>query len=84
MDKAMEACYLSRHFNGLITVDSRSIAVERGEVFSLLVPNGAGKTHTISMLCTILKPSSGSTRINGFNIVKQLGKKFCNFCINNV
>jgi len=42
-----------------------------GEVFSLLGPNGAGKTTTISMLCTILKPTSGTARVNGFDIVRQ-------------
>jgi len=37
----------------------------------LLGPNGAGKTTTISMLCTILRPTSGTARVNGFDIVKQ-------------
>jgi ABC-2 type transport system ATP-binding protein len=37
----------------------------------LLGPNGAGKTTTISMLCTILKPTSGTARVNGFDIVKE-------------
>jgi ABC-2 type transport system ATP-binding protein len=37
----------------------------------LLGPNGAGKTTTISMLCTILKPTSGTAKVNGFDIVKE-------------
>ncbi len=37
----------------------------------MLGPNGAGKTTTISMLCTILKPTSGSAKVNGFDVVKQ-------------
>jgi ABC-2 type transport system ATP-binding protein len=45
--------------------------VEQGEVFGLLGPNGAGKTTTISMLCTILNPTSGTARVNGYDIVKQ-------------
>jgi len=36
------------------------------------VPNGAGKTNTINMLCTILKPTSGTVKVNGFDIVKEV------------
>jgi ABC-2 type transport system ATP-binding protein len=71
LEKAIETNELTRRFNGLVAVGKLSISVERGEVFGLLGPNGAGKTTTISMLCTILKPTSGSARVNGFDIVKQ-------------
>lgn len=71
MDNAIETNALMRRFNGLIAVDKLDIAVKRQEVFGLLGPNGAGKTTTISMLCTILKPSSGTARVNGFDIVRQ-------------
>jgi len=71
LENAIETSELTRRFNGLVAVDRLSISVERGEVFGLLGPNGAGKTTTISMLCTILKPTSGSARVNGFDIVKQ-------------
>jgi ABC-2 type transport system ATP-binding protein len=54
-----------------MAVDKLDITVEDGEVFSLLGPNGAGKTTTISMLCTILKPTSGSAKVNGFDIIKE-------------
>jgi len=54
-----------------MAVDKLNISVEDGEVFSLLGPNGAGKTTTISMLCTILKPTSGTAKVNGFDIVKE-------------
>jgi ABC-2 type transport system ATP-binding protein len=71
MNNAIETSALTRQFNGLVAVDKLNIAVERGEVFGLLGPNGAGKTTTISMLCTILKPTSGTARVDGFDIVKQ-------------
>jgi ABC-2 type transport system ATP-binding protein len=71
MENAIETNELTRRFNGLVAVDRLSISVERGEVLGLLGPNGAGKTTTISMLCTILKPTSGSARVNGFDVVKQ-------------
>ena len=42
-----------------------------GEVFGFLGPNGAGKTTTINMLCTLLRPSSGTAAVNGFDVVGQ-------------
>ena len=71
MNNAIETSDLTRSFNGLVAVDKLNISVQTGEVFGLLGPNGAGKTTTISMLCTILKPTSGTARVNGFDIVKQ-------------
>jgi ABC-2 type transport system ATP-binding protein len=71
LENAIETTELTRRFNGLVAVDKLNISVERGEVFGLLGPNGAGKTTTISMLCAILKPTSGTARVNGFDIVKQ-------------
>jgi len=71
VNNAIETSDLTRSFNGLVAVDKLNISVQTGEVFGLLGPNGAGKTTTISMLCTILKPTSGTARVNGFDIVKQ-------------
>jgi len=71
MDNVIETSALTRQFNGLIAVDKLDITVSDREVFGLLGPNGAGKTTTISMLCTILKPTSGTAKVNGFDIVKQ-------------
>jgi len=71
MSKAIETIDLTRRFGDLVAVDKLNISVERGEIFGLLGPNGAGKTTTISMLCTILKPTSGTAKVNGFDIVKQ-------------
>src|SRR5205085_11399543 len=45
--------------------------VSPGEVFGFLGPNGAGKTTTINMLCTLLKPTSGSANVAGFDVVSQ-------------
>jgi len=71
MTKVIETFELTRTFNGLTAVDKLDISVESGEIFGLLGPNGAGKTTTISMLCTILKPTSGTAKVNGFDIVKE-------------
>jgi ABC-2 type transport system ATP-binding protein len=55
----------------LIAVDGVSLQIRQGEVFGLLGPNGAGKSTTIRMLCTLLEPTSGTARLNGFDILKQ-------------
>lgn len=55
----------------LVAVDHINLDIEEGEVFGLLGPNGAGKTTTISMLATLMKPTSGSATVNGFDIVRQ-------------
>src|SRR5260221_6455711 len=46
-------------------VDDVSFQVEEGDIFAFLGPNGAGKTTTIKMLTTLLRPSSGTMRVNG-------------------
>ena len=71
MINIIETFKLTKTFNGLTAVDQLDINVESGEIFALLGPNGAGKTTTISMLCTILKPTSGTAKVNGFDIVKE-------------
>ena len=71
MSKAIETTDLTRRFGELVAVDKLNISVDHREIFGLLGPNGAGKTTTISMLCTILKPTSGTAKVNGFDIVKQ-------------
>jgi ABC-2 type transport system ATP-binding protein len=71
MVNVIETNQLTKSFNSLTAVDKLDITVESGEIFGLLGPNGAGKTTTISMLCTILKPTSGTARVNGFDIVKE-------------
>jgi ABC-2 type transport system ATP-binding protein len=52
-------------------VNGVDLEIQRGEIFGLLGPNGAGKSTTIRMLCTLLEPTSGTARVNGFDIVKQ-------------
>jgi ABC-2 type transport system ATP-binding protein len=59
---------LTKTFNGFPAVDDLSFRVEAGELFGLLGPNGAGKTTTINMLSTLLKPTSGTAEVAGFNI----------------
>ncbi|MHC1624834.1 MAG: ATP-binding cassette domain-containing protein [Methermicoccaceae archaeon] len=62
---------LTKKFDGLVAVDSVSFDIEEGEIFGLLGPNGAGKTTMISMLSTLLKPTSGTAMINGLDILTE-------------
>jgi ABC-2 type transport system ATP-binding protein len=52
-------------------VQQIAFTVEPGEVFGLLGPNGAGKSTTIGMLTTTVRPTSGSARLAGYDVVKQ-------------
>jgi len=65
---------LTKKFDKLIAVDHVSLDIHEGEVFGLLGPNGAGKTTIIHMLATLLKPTSGTAEINGYDIVKDPSK----------
>jgi ABC-2 type transport system ATP-binding protein len=62
---------LTRTFNGLRAVDELSFAVEEGEILGFLGPNGAGKTTTIRLLTGQLRPTAGSARVAGYNVVKE-------------
>ncbi len=52
-------------------VDRATFCCEPGQIFGLLGPNGAGKTTTLRLISTILKPTSGTATIAGFDLVKQ-------------
>lgn len=62
---------LSRHFGSLKAVDSIDLTVNAGEIFGFLGPNGAGKSTVVRMLTTLLRPTSGSAHVAGFDVVKQ-------------
>jgi ABC-2 type transport system ATP-binding protein len=62
---------LTKTFNGFTAVDRISFAVGEGELLGLLGPNGAGKTTTINMLSTLLRPTSGSATVAGFDVARD-------------
>ena len=65
---------LVKQYQNLTAVDNLSLDICNNEVFGLLGQNGAGKTTIIHMLATLLKPTSGSATVNGFDIVKDPAK----------
>jgi ABC-2 type transport system ATP-binding protein len=67
----LETLGLTRRFAVLTAVDGLTLSIGTGEIFGLLGPNGAGKTTTIKMLTTLLPPSGGSARIDGWDVVTQ-------------
>ena len=74
MPAVIETRQLTKSYGQLKAVDELTLTVESKEMFGLLGPNGAGKTTAISMLCTILQPTSGSATVNGFDIVREANK----------
>ncbi len=58
---------LKKSFGDIAAVKGISFSVQPGEIFAFLGPNGAGKTTTIKMLTTLLRPTSGEIRVNGFD-----------------
>ncbi len=72
---AIETKSLSKIYNsGLKAIDKVSIKVEEGEIFGFLGPNGAGKSTTIMILTTLLKLTSGSAYVSGYNVASQAKK----------
>lgn len=60
---------LTKKYDKIIAVDKINLTIKKGEIFGLLGPNGAGKTTTLMMLSTLLKPTSGSAIVLGFDVL---------------
>ena len=67
MAKSIEVEHLTKKFGDFEAVKDVSFSVDRGGIFAFLGPNGAGKSTTIKMLTTLLRPSAGSIRIEGYD-----------------
>lgn len=67
----IELIHLVKKFGDLVAVNDISLTVPRGEFFAVLGPNAAGKTTTIRILAGLLKPTSGSARVAGFDVQTQ-------------
>jgi ABC-2 type transport system ATP-binding protein len=68
---AIDVTGLRKSFEDVEAVRGVSFEVSTGEVFGFLGPNGAGKTTTINMLCTLARPTGGSARVAGHDVVRE-------------
>jgi ABC-2 type transport system ATP-binding protein len=68
---AISVNHLAKSFGDVQAVRGVDFEVAMGEVFGFLGPNGAGKSTTINMLCTLLRPSAGSARVAGYDVVQD-------------
>ena len=71
MTEAIAVNHLVKTFGEVEAVRGDDFTVDTGEVFGFLGPNGAGKSTTINMLCTLLKPTSGSATVAGHDVVRE-------------
>ncbi|MCL2115343.1 MAG: ATP-binding cassette domain-containing protein [Methanobrevibacter sp.] len=68
MKYAIETSALTKYFNDFLAVDTLDMKVKNKSIFGFLGPNGAGKTTTIKMLTCLIKPSSGTAKVGGYDI----------------
>src|SRR5207249_10889494 len=62
---------LTRRYGNLEALRGLNLRILPGETFGLLGPNGAGKSTTIKILATLLRPTSGTARLRGYDLVDQ-------------
>jgi ABC-2 type transport system ATP-binding protein len=68
----IETRELTRCFADLVAVNKLTLTVNRGEIFGLDGPDGAGKTTTVRLLCGLMNPTSGSATVAGHDVVKEI------------
>jgi ABC-2 type transport system ATP-binding protein len=73
-EPTVEACGLRKAFGGVQALDGLSLAVPAGSVLGLLGPNGSGKTTTVSILATLLRPDAGRAIVGGLDVVTQAAR----------
>ncbi len=74
---SIEVKSISKAYGKVQALDNVSFAVERGEVFGLIGPDGAGKTSMFRILCSLLLPDTGTAAVDGFDVVSQMREVRC-------
>src|ERR1700677_489870 len=64
----IELVHVHKNFGDLVAVDDINLSIPRGEFFVVLGPNAAGKTTTLKILAGLIKPTSGTARVGGFDV----------------
>lgn len=70
----VEADHLTKRFGEFTAASDVTFKIGRGEIFGLLGPNGAGKSTTFKMLCGLLRPTSGTAKVAGYDLAKAGGR----------
>lgn len=73
-ESAIKISNLTKKFEDKLALDDLTLEIQKGDLFGLLGPNGAGKTTAISILCGLIKPTSGTAQINGYDVQKDAQK----------
>jgi len=71
MEPIVEAEGLTKHFGDVAALDGLDLVAERGKVLAVLGPNGAGKTTFIRSVATLVRPTSGSLRVAGIDVMEH-------------
>ncbi len=69
---AIEVNSISKHYGKVQALRDVSFSVDKGEVFGLIGPDGAGKTSMYRILCSLLLPDAGTATVDGFDVVSQM------------
>jgi ABC-2 type transport system ATP-binding protein len=71
MEPIIETHDLTRRFGKITAVDHLNLTIAPGEIFGLVGPDGAGKTTTLRMLCSLMDPTEGSARVAGHDVARE-------------
>lgn len=91
MEESIKVNHLKKYYQDVKAVDDISFSVAKGELFGFLGVNGAGKSTTINMLCTLQEPTAGEAWVNGRKIGKEneeikrhIGAVYQNNCLDKL
>jgi ABC-2 type transport system ATP-binding protein len=76
MDPIVQTRGLTKRFGELTAVDRLDLSVDRGEIFGLVGPDGAGKTTTVRMLCGLMDPTAGTAQAPGRDHLGYMAQRF--------
>ncbi|MDH5398720.1 MAG: ATP-binding cassette domain-containing protein, partial [Cyclobacteriaceae bacterium] len=74
MTHSIEVTDLTKKFGVFTAVDNITFSVSKGEIFGFLGANGAGKSTAMRMLCGLLRPTSGTGTVAGFDVIRESEK----------